>query len=218
MGEYDFTVKGFVFEVSYTRMFGDPGIAVFMPADELDRNYAPAFAIAPKVYAAARLYISVSLIAENWGGAQFVARYAEYEQRERFLENISAFFDAKYDKLMPDIGEEMKNLRALYQRPEFYPERPKVEKVRTPSKGYVYLISDGNGCYKIGKTKQPSERLKTLRIGSPRLEYVALIPTNDMTALETSLHEIYRGARAVGEWFDLTPDDVMQIKALEVQA
>jgi hypothetical protein len=85
----------------------------------------------------------------------------------------------------------------------------------TPTPGYVYLLQSDTGHYKIGRAKTPDKRIKTFGIKLPfKVEYLAVIKTPDMIALEKQLHERYEQKRINGEWFDLLPEDVDYIKGL----
>lgn len=82
--------------------------------------------------------------------------------------------------------------------------------------GYVYLIKAETGHFKIGRTHSPNDRIATFGVKLPfDVEYLAVIPTPDMYQLEAILHNKYSDKRVKGEWFSLTPDDVIYIKSLE---
>ena len=76
--------------------------------------------------------------------------------------------------------------------------------------GFVYIVDEINGPhYKIGRTSNPYDRLKTFEVKLPyKVEYNMLIETNDMYALEYKLHNIFSDKHADGEWFTLSQDDL----------
>lgn len=81
--------------------------------------------------------------------------------------------------------------------------------------GYVYLIQSPTGSYKIGRTKDPSNRMKTFTVKLPfEVDYVCVIETADMYRLEGDLHLRFNSKRVNGEWFRLEPQDVEHIKSL----
>lgn len=81
--------------------------------------------------------------------------------------------------------------------------------------GYVYLIRSATGYYKIGRTVDPSNRIKTFGVKLPfEVEYECLIESADMHGLEAELHNHYAKQRVNGEWFQLAPEDVDYIKGL----
>lgn len=81
--------------------------------------------------------------------------------------------------------------------------------------GYVYLIQSPTGFYKIGRTTNPKDRMKTFSVKLPfEVEYVCIIQTEDMYGLEQSLHQQFASKRVNGEWFQLAPDDVEHIKGM----
>ena len=93
----------------------------------------------------------------------------------------------------------------------FYTRLPKG----AGNNGYVYVMDDvaNTGRYKIGKTIDPAKRIKAVRndlnksVGG-KVDYACIIPTNNMSGLETSLHKKYaaqnlRNFPAGTEWFML---------------
>jgi hypothetical protein len=82
--------------------------------------------------------------------------------------------------------------------------------------GYVYLIQSESGWYKIGKTSNPENRIRTFSVKLPfRVEYICLIKSNNMDELEMELHDYFKDQRIDGEWFELSIDDVDYIKSIE---
>lgn len=98
------------------------------------------------------------------------------------------------------------------------PTKKKAEKYTVP--GYVYLIQSPTTAYKIGRTINPDNRLATFHVKLPfEVEYVAIIPTDDMYGLERSLHERFSAKRVSNtEWFHLDAADVEYIKSLAVRS
>lgn len=85
----------------------------------------------------------------------------------------------------------------------------------THRSGYVYLVASPSGHYKIGRTRDIHDRMRTFEVKlpfEPRLEHT--IKTSDCVALETELHHRFEAKRVNGEWFALSPGDVQYIKSL----
>lgn len=82
--------------------------------------------------------------------------------------------------------------------------------------GWVYLLKADNGTYKIGKTTNPHSRKRTFGVRLPfAVEYLHLIQTDDIGALERALHEKFAAKRLRGsEFFALTDEDVAFIRSL----
>jgi len=81
--------------------------------------------------------------------------------------------------------------------------------------GYIYLIESTHGYYKIGLSRTPVQRIKTLGVKLPfPIKVQHLILTNHMYKAEKVLHEQYATKRVNGEWFDLTENDIADIKAI----
>lgn len=78
--------------------------------------------------------------------------------------------------------------------------------------GFVYLFKC-KGLYKIGKSKNPKQRLKTLQgtIGAYPIEMIHAFPCADMKQAESSLHRRYSDKRVRGEWFKLNWRSVQSI-------
>lgn len=88
-----------------------------------------------------------------------------------------------------------------------------VPRNKSSKAGFVYLVQSPTGYYKIGRTSDPNNRMKTFSVKLPfEVSYVCVIETVDMKALEASLHEQFAGKRASGEWFALDAEDVEYIK------
>jgi hypothetical protein len=85
---------------------------------------------------------------------------------------------------------------------------------------FVYLMCDSkNGYHKIGISKTPEYRERTLQSEKPTIEMVCAkeYPSRKIAeAIESALHKVYERERIRGEWFNLSKTDVMMIqKTLE---
>lgn len=82
---------------------------------------------------------------------------------------------------------------------------------------FVYLMHDtSNDFYKIGISKDPQYRERTLQSEKPTIEKICAkeFPTRQIAeALESALHKSFATKRIRGEWFSLTPDDIANVKA-----
>jgi hypothetical protein len=84
---------------------------------------------------------------------------------------------------------------------------PSQPKGKPNKSGFVYLMLDTtNGFYKIGFSKKPKYREKTLQAEKPTIKLVA--KARGTYGDESSLHVRFVDQRIRGEWFDLTPDQV----------
>ncbi len=81
---------------------------------------------------------------------------------------------------------------------------------------YVYLMYDKrNGYYKIGISKEPKYREKTLQSEQPNIEMVCSkrYPLRKIAeAFESALHKTYAEKRIRGEWFNLSNTDILILK------
>lgn len=81
---------------------------------------------------------------------------------------------------------------------------------------YVYLMHDSkNGYHKIGISKTPKYREKTLQSEKPTIDMVCAkeYPSRKIAeAIEAALHKVYEDCRIRGEWFNLSEEDVTILK------
>ena len=103
--------------------------------------------------------------------------------------------------------------------PSFNPNKtyPVYKSRQINTHGYVYLLAGIHDptLFKIGRTNNPDNRLKTFNVKLPfEVEYICTIKTDDMFKLERELHFKFASKRLNGEWFKLTSEDVEYIKGL----
>lgn len=81
-------------------------------------------------------------------------------------------------------------------------------------KKYVYLIfNQKNGYFKIGRSKNPLKREKTLQAEEPEIALLKIWDANP--SFEKGLHKKYANFRKRGEWFELTFRELYILKDLE---
>lgn len=83
---------------------------------------------------------------------------------------------------------------------------------KAPKKTYVYIMVDSHtGLYKIGHSKSPIEREKTLLSQAPAIELLFYFKATTQTELD--LHKQFESKRGRGEWFSLNEADIENIKS-----
>lgn len=85
--------------------------------------------------------------------------------------------------------------------------------------GYVYLIGEENeeNKYKIGSTKCKDiyKRLKQLQTGNSNPLFLkAYFETSRPFKLETMLHNKFKACNVIGEWFELSKDDIESFESV----
>jgi hypothetical protein len=85
---------------------------------------------------------------------------------------------------------------------------------RKLSAKYVYLISKGNGHFKIGITSNPKGRLSQIRIVEPNAEILHNFWADDAFKAESILHCTYKHKNIGGEWFSLSGKDILEISTI----
>jgi hypothetical protein len=133
-----------------------------------------------------------------------------HEEARAVIEALQAFYDAASEK----------DIKAWNWRLKEDWARMGVRKVSKPQSGHVYLLRR-NELYKIGLTvgsveqrarQIEREQLPTGHQGS--IEIVHVIQSNNIQELEQFLHNLFSNKHSHNEWFALTDEDVVYIRAL----
>lgn len=91
-------------------------------------------------------------------------------------------------------------------RPIDFSIKSRVGKTQT-TKTYL-MVDDNTGLYKIGKSKNPNFREKTLQSEKPTIEMLFVIDKD----VECELHQKFSHKRVRGEWFRLDNEDVEYLR------
>ena len=86
-------------------------------------------------------------------------------------------------------------------------KKDQLQESVTYIKQMTYLMVDGNGYVKIGKSLNPNKRERTLQSENPSIKMIAVC--ND--DIELKLHKAYKKYRKRGEWFSLSKAQVNKI-------
>lgn len=141
----------------------------------------------------------------DWGYTSLEPILCEFwETKEEFENSTSVKFTT------PKYGVGYDN-EPIYARPEPKP-KPEVKNAYC----YTYLMKDeATGYYKIGMSKDPTFREKTLLGDRPTITLLCkkAYPTREEARNhEKFLHRQYKRQNTRGEWFCLSEEDVMTIR------
>lgn len=80
--------------------------------------------------------------------------------------------------------------------------------------GYIYVLkADGSDFYKIGKSKEYTDRIKKLRIQLPfKVGIYCVFKTTSTDEVERLIHDQWKENRVNGEWFKIDEDQIEQLK------
>lgn len=116
---------------------------------------------------------------------------------------LGTVLDYKYREVMTDMRVPVEHLTEVIE--EKAPE--KLSDIFTK----VYVMIDKNtGFYKIGRSKNPGLRERTLQSEKPTIEM--LFFHDARVKDEKELHEMFEEKRVRGEWFDLSGTDLLKIR------
>lgn len=120
-------------------------------------------------------------------------------------------FDTTYGTELPlvigDILDE--NYKIISKCDRFYVTHLIEVEMDDPIRIYV-MIDNHTGYYKIGKSKNPKYREKTLQSEKPSIHMMFYY--EGCSEDEKALHKMFAEKRIRGEWFDLNGSDVQKIK------
>jgi hypothetical protein len=119
-------------------------------------------------------------------------------------------------KIMADwvdnLGRALDAMPATYRgfKQQYQRDRKQAKADKPSCLTSLYLMKHVNGLTKIGKSKRPRIREKTLQAEDPRLSLIFV--AHGKGHLEDQVHEMFSGLRVRGEWFDLDQSDIETIK------
>lgn len=93
-------------------------------------------------------------------------------------------------------------------------EKPKENKISINPKSYLYVVGNrGKGIYKIGISKDPEKRVKTISTYCPfKIDIINKWRVKDNRQIEKELHEKYSKTQTNREWFALSSIDISDIR------
>lgn len=126
----------------------------------------------------------------------------------RFGETGNLGLDQYYDSWGNIRGSEFKMLASVKKANKRGARKTKPQKsVSSDVEQSIYLIHIHKDIYKIGQSKNPNKRLKTLQTSSPyKLVLVHSFSADNVNAAEQELHNRLSHVRQEGEWFMLLPE------------
>jgi hypothetical protein len=114
------------------------------------------------------------------------------EMKSSKAEAFCNYMDKKYTETLPTISTVISELNLFLKNMQVK----------------CYLMVDGStGYVKIGKSKNPLKREKTLQAEKPTIKMLHYFENNH----EKELHQKYSDKRLRGEWFNITPKEVKEI-------
>lgn len=157
--------------------------------------------ISPHIFTSSGMGGDLELIADAIGTAQRLHFFPPADALDSFQSLASLCVDtiAAYQASIP-----------MQKR---YPWIRDVLTRQTPNGGYIYLLSDQQGHYKIGRSVNVDNRVKQLRTQPPfDIQILSKAWVPDCKFEEKRLHQQYNEWRMRGEWFDLHNELLIEIQ------
>lgn len=168
-----------------------------------------------------------AMLAQKYNGVNALIAFNTFQSKLRgFLEKLG-FFTTTSIELKPYKNKNavmygfsergIKNVILIEQKDfyrDFFNDIQLLEII--PDCEYVYLmVNSDTGYVKIGTSKNPRYREKTLHSQEPKVDMIALWKCDKK--VEKELHEKYKEKRVRGEWFDLKLYDLKEIEEYMTQ-
>lgn len=124
------------------------------------------------------------------------------------IDNTLKFYDENWD-----FSEQWNKIREEEWRAEDKKKWDSTKEIKTRVPGKVYLMRDNaNNLFKIGYSKDPIYRERTLQSEKPTIELMGAVDAP--ISYEKQLHETYKDYRVRGEWFSIPEDQQEELKRL----
>lgn len=124
----------------------------------------------------------------------------KFQKEDKILFNrfINSLIDNYWCRTLYYNTKKAQNERDIKYEKYKHHQIKKIRRIKLETKSYI--IKDcNNNTYKIGKSKNPLKREKTLQSEKPNLKLIKIFENN----IEKELHELYKDCRLRGEWFKL---------------
>lgn len=157
-------------------------------------------------------FISFKVLFVNGGKAEEIKISDYYRSISECTKNSYKFkcYVKKFTEALEELDIDWKNLDTV----ELSEEESVQQHANDPC--HVYLMVDTtNGFHKIGISNNPKYREHTLQSEKPTIELLQSkqFPNRALAeAIESALHKTYAEKRIRGEWFDLSEQDVADIR------
>jgi hypothetical protein len=148
----------------------------------------------------------------------------EFEQFKAVFKETDALIRTYYNIVVDDerhLPYKKRDIETLLTLDLLPDERQKLQLILNEFT-FIYLIRDGDTGYtKIGRSNSPKKRLEQLikqdTLQATPNNYFLIAYWLDRSFVETNLHEAYKAKRVRGEWFDLSDEDMEDIRRIYIQ-
>ncbi len=134
------------------------------------------------------------------------------QNKKTLLQNSPEMFPQIYGENDPMWIEHL-------EHQEMMREMTKDKKTKKLDIGYIYVIkAEGQSIYKIGKSKSVPNRISQLDKQYPfEIEIYTYFKSEEVSNIETELHNLFKNKRQKGEWFALNKQDLRTIDSIKTE-
>ncbi len=143
--------------------------------------------------------------------------YTYNEDKYFFKPTLTKFhpqqdFDTDFGDESPTVKGDVlnNNFKEVQRDVRLYIKNLKYSEFKGKTTKVYVMIDKNTGYYKIGRSTNPNLREKTLQSEKPTIEMI--FNKEAKHSDEKKLHEMFKGNRIRGEWFDLNGSDLLKIK------
>lgn len=134
--------------------------------------------------------------------------YLSHKEWEQVKEDIDEFYETYTKDAIIVANKEFEEYKD-----SLIPEGFTKVSSKKNNPSYLYVIKAGK-YYKIGYTSKLESRMKSIQTGNyNKIELIKKFFLYNYSEVERVLHEEFDEGRKVGEWFDLSEDDLNYIDA-----
>jgi len=89
--------------------------------------------------------------------------------------------------------------------------RQRLQAAHDPGAVYLAHAASRGAAIKIGKARNPNQRLSQFRTVLPDVEFIKVWEVPNAKLLERTLHKHFRGCNVGGEWFEVNVEEVAKV-------
>ena len=143
----------------------------------------------------------------------------DYNTVINLIKNLYKTYSNLSEEKINSLNKELRAEGKIRAEKEMEKQKKEMEEYKNKNriisnkKGYVYFVKGNKNIVKIGCTTDIKNRIKSLSTGFPyKLKLLNKIYSKNYGYIEGLFHEFFKNKRLRGEWFDLSDEEIYNIK------